>query len=634
MKDKLVGIALILFVGSLLGFAAPVAAQESPAPPPNVTDVAVSGNTQVSVEEILKVVTIKVGDPYGPEQLKKDLQAIFDTGYFTDVRVDSRPYKGGLAVTFQVLENPVIREIEISGTEIVPVEKIRSLMKTVQGKILNTKVLYEDLIEINNYYEDLGYGGVGNQHIADVKWTPEGKLILKIKEGAFVKDVVIEGATVFSQTDLKSLVKTSPGKLFNQQVLEEDMGRIAEKYKSQDYLLDGLKSNVTPEGVVKIIVTEAKVEAMKVTGNTKTKTYVVLRTVRTREGDVLQNNEPGKVILDWKVKEQKTGQASFGLGYSGGGGSNRGGLMGSISVSERNIGGTGRSGYFSWQRGVRISSFAVGYMDPFIDKKETSMGFNLYNTHLFEQRQTLPDTDPVQYALYEDRRTGGNVTLGRPLNEETRLFVTARREKVDTFATPTTEFPIISPFLSSGTINSMTLAGIFDNRDDVWDPHTGAYHSASVEKAGGLFRGSFDFTKVQVETRKYFPLRKKHTIAFRLLLGRATGNVPITEMYVVGGSDTLRGYSLNRFIGDRMLVFNAEYRFPLLKSKVLSGAAFYDSGNAWAPGQKFSLGDLNSDYGVGVRISLPNLGLGIIRLDYSLGGKEGQRTTIGIGQTF
>lgn len=637
-----------------------------------VTSIEVTGNKEIVVDRIMEVLTVKEGELLTQSKLRQNMQAIFDLGYFTDVKASSEPHGDGSKIIFQVIENPKVEEVDISGNSLVSNDKIRDLIRTEEGEILNTRILYDDVLAINEYYESLGYTDPAN-HVTELRWKKPGTVVMRITEATIIKDVTFKGNTVFSTSALKKLVKVSPGDPFNKKKLEEDMSRIAEKYKVTDYVLEGLRGNINPDGVVSIELTEATVEDLRFDGLKKTKEVILRKIVRTKPGEVLHlkkvrkdvqrlNNsgffesvnvapeegaEPGKVVLVFKVKEQKTGSATFGLGFSGGGGSSKGGLTGSVAVSERNIAGRGRSGYLQWQRGVLIDSLSIGFLDPYVEigKEETSIGFTFFNTNLFQQRQALPGTNPVQFALFKDRRSGATFTIGKPLTEETRVFLTLKHEKIDTTPDPTPEFPLIATNLAKGSINSGTVTGVHDERDDVFDPHTGMYGLGAFELAGGIFGGNFGYNKYQGEFRKYFPIevsdigflkgmfKGTHTLAFRLLGGGSGGNLPITEMYVLGGADTLRGYTLNRFIGNRMFMMTAEYRFPIAGSKIFSGAVFGDVGKAYAPGEKFSFSNIAKDYGVGVRVNLPNLGLGVIRLDFAF-GDEGSRSVIGIGQSF
>lgn len=623
-----------------------------------IVSVEVEGNKLVPRDQILEVLSTKTGEALEEAKLNRDLHSIYDLGFFTDVKAEKVKTEKGLKLLFLVVENPIVQQIEIQGNSIVQSSKLFSLMKTTSGKILNTRTLYGDVLVINQYYENQGYTDPSN-HVVDLSWSKEGKVGLKIQEGIVIREIQVHGNTVYPEARIRSLVKTKVGDVFNRKSIEADLGNVANLYKDDDYILTGLKGNIKPDGIVIVDITETHVESMRVEGNLKTKDYVIYRHIKSKVGDVLRskriqkdierlNNtgyfekvnvdpeegtEPGKVALVWKIKEQKTGTASLGLGYSGGGGSNRGGLTGAVSVSERNIKGTGQAAYIQWQRGVFVNSFSIGYQNPWIDKQEDSVSVSFFNSNFFNQNQVIPGTNPPQFSKFSDRRVGGSLTVGRPVfDEDTRVFVTFKHESISTSGVLSLFLPVQSTAVA-GSVNSLAPAITRDTRDDVFDTSKGDFYSASYERAGPPFGGTFEFNKYQGDIRKYFPLPHNFTLAFRVLGGLGRGNVPITDWYVLGGSDTLRGYDLSRFIGTRMFLTSGELRFPLGKQKIFKGALFFDAGNAFQPGQQVSFKKLPSDYGIGIRMNLPNLGLGIIRLDFAFGG-DGTRSVIGIGQSF
>lgn len=629
---------------------------EIPSNQPRITAITVEGNTLVPTESVLGVVSSRVGEPLLEPKLRRDLQAIFDMGTFTDVNVETPAYQGGVRVVFRVLENPVVKSIIVQGNTVVPTDKIRSLMETQEGKILNSKTLYNDVDAINKYYSETLGLVVQPSHVTDLNWSKDGVLSLQIQDGTAVTAVKIVGNTVFPEQELMRLVKSKPGDLFNQKTLKGDYDGIAKYYEDNDYILDTIRGDIDAEGVVTIRLTEAVVEAIKVEGNTKTKDAVILRNVRTKVGQVLRKKKiqrdlerlnnlgyfekvdvvpepgstPGAVVLVWKVKEQKTGLATLGLGYTGGGsGAVRNGLTGSVSLSERNWKGKGQSASFAWQRGVNIDSISASFFDPSVNKRQDSLGLSFYTSSINALQQPVPNTNPLQYAFYNNKTTGGSVTIGHPLNDDLRIFFTLKRDVISNSQTANTLFVPIG--LGSGSINGVAVGANYDTRDDVFNPHEGGYVNASVFNAGGILRGGFNYQKYTFEGRKYFPLRNRKTFALRLWGGAVTGGAPITELFYAGGSDSLRGFQDNQFIGSRLLVLNAEYRFPIAKIAMLNGAVFADAGNAWFPGGPSFL---RKDAGVGLRLVLPTLGLGVIRIDYAVSGGGGSRTSIGIGQSF
>ncbi len=623
---------------------------------PRIVDIEVEGNKHIPDDEILQVVSTRVGDPLLEPRIRRDLQAIFDLGYFTDVRLDTPFAPGGIRLIFKVLENPVVERIRITGNELVTTQKLLSLMKTKTGEILNTRTLHADIQNINKYYNvELGYV-LSPTHVTDMQFE-RGVLSLTIQDGMVIKDIDIEGVTVFPLEQVQALLRLKPGDLFNQKILNEDREKIAKLYEDQDYILDSIPASLDPEqGKVTLKVLEATVEEIRVEGNIKTRTATVLRNMRTKPGQVLQrrrlqkdlerlNNlgyfkhvdiqpepgsEAGKIILVLDVEEQKTGLATIGIGYAGGGtGAVRSGVTGAISLSDRNLFGEGKSASIQWQRGAQLSTLGVSYFDPAINENQDSIGISAFYNEVSGLRQPVMINGVQQFALYKDKRFGGSITYGHPFNDDIRGFITLRRETIEILKDPDSLYQPVG--LGKGDLNAIGLSALYDTRDDVFSPHVGSFANAAVNFAG--LGGDFHFTKYILEGRHYLPLAKGHTLAFRAWFGMLTGgSAPVTEFFYAGGNDTLRGYEQNRFFGTRFLVLNTEYRFPIFNIKFLKGAVFADAGNAWFPGG-VNDGKLFLDGGVGLRITFPSLGLGVIRVDYAV-GENGGRASIGIGQSF
>lgn len=622
---------------------------------PPIVNIEVEGNQTIPAQTILEVVSTRIGDPLLEPRLRRDLQAIFDLGYFTDVRFATPSAPGGIRLVFRVLENPVVNGIEFRGNQVVDSAKLLEQMDTKIGEVLNTRTIYADIQAINTYYND-EIGLLRNPtHVTDVAFEG-GNVVLTVVDGITVSSVEVTGVTVFPKEKVESLIRVKPGELFNRKNLEEDLTKVQTMYEDDEWVLDNVDTKIDPDtGKLTIHFLEATVEEIRVVGNSKTRTGVVLDNLRTKPGAVLnrrrfqrdlerlknlgyfrsvepefeRGSEKGRVILVLDVEEEKTGLATIGVGYAGGGSSGiQSGVTGAVSYSDRNLFGEGKNVSVSWQRGAQISAIALSYFDPAINGNQDSIGVTLFRNEVDGLRQPVNVNGQQEFAFYDDNRMGGSVTYGHPLNDDLRLFGTLRHETIEILRDSGSTFQPVG--LGKGALNSIGLSALYDTRDDIFNPHVGTYANGSVNVAG--FGGDFNFQKYTVEGRYYIPLGENHTLALRGWAGTVTGDAPITEYFYAGGPDTLRGYQQNQFFGTRFLVANAEYRFPIGNIKFLRGAVFADAGNAW------SSGDLNEDKifldaGVGLRITFPALGLGVIRLDYAI-GDEGGRTQIGIGQSF
>lgn len=632
-------------------------AQNAEADLPKVVSIEVEGNKTVSSAEVLQIISTRIGDPLLEPRIRRDMQAIYDSGYYTDVRLDTRYTSDGVRIIFRVLENPVVDEIEIVGNNIVETDKLRSLMQMETGKVLNTRVLQNDLQAINKYYnEDLGYT-ISPSHITKLDFS-KGKLTLTVVDGIIVKEIKVEGVTVFPQEEIEKMITLKPGDLFNRNTLREDTEKISDLYEKKEYILDTIKPSVDVEtGVVTVSVVEAVLEDIKLNwadANHRTKDDTVLRNLRTKKNEVMRrdriqkdlerlNNlglfkkvepgvepgsKPGQAVLVLNIEEQKTGLATIGVGYAGGGsGAVRPGITGAVSYSERNLFGEGKQISINLQRGAQIGSYGISYYDPAINDAQDSLGVSIYYNSVDELEQQVPGAEYGTYAYYDQKAYGGTITYGHPFTDDLRGFITLRHETIDLKMSKKSLYVPLG--IGKGDLNAIGVSALYDTRDDVFNPHRGTYGSVAFTFAG--LGGDYKYNKFVVEGREYVPITKRSTLALRGLYGTVGNGAPASEYFYAGGTDTLRAYKDNVFFGNKVVLLNAEYRFPIADIKMVSGAVFVDAGNAWMGG--YGKSRLYTDAGVGLRIVFPNLGLGVIRIDYAV-GKEGSRASVGIGQSF
>ena len=108
---------------------------------------------------------------------------------------------------------------------------------------------------------------------------------------------------------------------------------------------------------------------------------------------------------------------------------------------------------------------------------------------------------------------------------------------------------------------------------------------------------------------------------FEIINGGNGESVPTSELFTLGGMNTIRGFDYgeigprdylgNVVGGKRMCIFNAEITWPVPGVPGLSGVFFYDAGNAYR--KKIDLTNIKQSYGMGFRWITP---MGPLRLEY------------------
>ncbi len=398
-------------------------APRAPANAPTVVSVDVSGNAHVPTDKILAVVRTRTGQPFDERLVREDLQNIFDLGYFADqVPPLIRQRPGGIAITYRVIENPVIERIAFSGNEHVPSDTLLALMDTAVGQVLNTNTFHQDVLKINSYYDKIGYSGQVPTHVAGLNIAKDGVLSLTVREGLTVRNITIVGNPILAPNIVKSALTLKPGQPYSEDSRDKDYESLKKLYEKYDLQLGDFEAGIDPTTVdltkgtadVKYSIYVAVVGAVQITGNTITKDVVVRRQLRLRPGMIITqgllrrdyerlnnlgffekvdlNPKPGpdpkklyQVTLDWNVKEQRTGTAQIGAGYSGG--PTGQGLTGTLSYSQNNINGTGNAASVRLERGSRVSDAQITYSIPYLGNTRASEKYSL-GASLFTSAQT------------------------------------------------------------------------------------------------------------------------------------------------------------------------------------------------------------------------------------------------------
>ncbi len=402
---------------------------------PNIVSVDITGNVHVPTDKILAVLEARPGIPYDPKLVNDDIGRLNALGYFADVAaplVRQRPK--GIAITYRVVENPVITKILFSGNPHVPSDTLLALMDTSVGQVFNTNTFKQDVLKINAYYEKIGYEGLPT-HVKDLNLDPaSGTLTLSIQEGYTIGKITIGGSPLIPTAIIIPALTIKPGDVYSAEDQQKDYDALKKLYDKFDLQIGNFEGGIDPTTIdnktgtadVKYDIYVMKVAVVQITGNTKTKDDVIRRELRLRPGMVVTqaalrrdydrlNNlqffskvdlqpkagpdpkRPDLVTLDWVVTEQKTASAQIGFGYSGG--INGQGLYGTLGYQDNNLHGTGNGVSLQFQRGDRNEQSQLQATIPYWGHTEKSQRYSVSGT-LFSNQTTY------YYPVYLVSSTG------------------------------------------------------------------------------------------------------------------------------------------------------------------------------------------------------------------------------------
>lgn len=654
---------------------------------PTIREVSISGHKEVKKEKIEEVIEVKPNTILNRTTLKNDVErikALYRSKgfYLAEVGYRIDPVEEGFVnVTFTIKEGSKVKVGRISfiGNTVFTDKELKKAMRTKEWSVLSLvteRGVYDDFLlenDINTLlgkYYDEGYvrAEIGPPQVEvseDKKWI---YITIPIKEGEQyrVGEVDLSGDLIKPKIELMEMVETKPGEIYSRSTLSKDVSRLAGAYGDEGYAFVDIRPVTKIDDRKKKVditfdITKGEkvyIERIEITGNTKTRDKVIRRELEVYEGELysatgikrskrnlnrlgyfdevnivsLPGSAPDRMVLRVEVKERPTGAIAAGAGYS-----SVDHFIVSTSISQNNLFGTGRKVKIEATLSSSTKRYDISFTEPWLFDYPISAGFDLFRL----------DREYPDFTRFSN---GGDVRFGFKVHEDTRLFLTYKLEEVEVKDVASGASLLIKEQEGRRVESTITTSITRDTRNSLFDPTEGSMIDLSVEFAGGPLGGDNNFAKYVFTGDRYFPMPKDTTFRIRTILGYIHSfggkKIPIYERFFLGGINTLRGFK-TRSIGpkdeatgeviggDKEVVLNLEYIFPLFKEQRVKGLVFFDAGNAYDVGE-FDLGDIRTSAGFGIRWLSP---LGPIRLEwgYVLNRKKDEESSqfeFSVGATF
>ncbi len=676
-------------------------------PKPRISQLAIQGNLAVSTRRLLKEIKSKVGGPVDESSLHFDVIAIkeyyYKRGFSSsdikyEITTDESLGKASVCFIIQEGDKTRIKSITFCGHEPCKAKDLLEVMRTKRWNLLSLitgkgryreDAFYEDIELIRDYYRNQGYLDV---EIPDsgIEIVQEGCLVyitINIKTGKqySVGTICLENNKRFPTEKLLTLLKIKEGDIFSPALLEESETALRNAYGQLGYLdsyaIAERKPNIDTGAIdLQFIIHESDkvfVESIKLQGNTKTKSNVILRELALAPGDVfdsvrmessekrLQNtrffesvslipeetNIPGHRNLSIAVTEGRTGNLQFSITFSS--------LelwVGQVEISQSNFDitnyrhgfqGAGQKFRIKGRYGKKTNEVEISFEEPWVCERELAFGVSLFRT---EAKYYSTEYNELQQGVifYLRKRLFGLVDgqLSYTLEEIGILNVKKHVAKA------------IREGKGKHTVSKVGLSLSFDTRDELVYPNCGTSILFNTEVAGGVLQGSNKYVKLEATAAQWIPIMDCGKQVF--LIGGSTGTIMpyghkkifFFDKFFLGGPDTLRGFEF-REVGpkeravefhhhkhhgkkkkghrhkDRHLYYKKRTRhwepvggdtFARLtleySIKILDTTrfvVFYDWGFVNSGALDWSPGSYNDDWGVGLRFFILNAPM---RLDW------------------
>ncbi len=426
---------------------------------PVINQVAFEGNSEIDTETIRNEVQLKPRSVFTRARVQADVQRVLDV-YRRQGRYAAtiepkiiELEQDRVNLVFEINEGAAtkVKGIHFVGNHAFSDSQLRDVVSTTEKgwfDFLKGTAVYDpdrmslDRELIRQYYLKNGY--------ADVQVTAANAELDRDGSGFFITYSIEEGeAYEFGGINIESTVAaiepgkfksdllTDEGDTYNANLIDKSVEKLTSAVSDDGYAFARVRPQAVPDPVTRkislnYVIEEGPriyVERINISGNTRTKDYVIRREFKVAEGDaynplmvdqakkrltnlgLFKNVEvkrrPGsaqdRVVLDVELVENSTGELSFGAGYS-----TAEGVIGDVSITERNLMGNGQFLRLQLSGSLERLQVNLSFTEPRFLDRNLAAGFDLFHK----------EVDQSSQSGFNSRRTGGSVRLGFPLSEK------------------------------------------------------------------------------------------------------------------------------------------------------------------------------------------------------------------------
>lgn len=583
----------------------------------------------------------------------------------------------------EVVQDAVyIKDIQIEGTNVIKPEYVLNRLRLQRGDEYSRDIIQNDL---KNIYQ---MGFFTEKMKAVPLQNPDGSVTLRIvlEENTPITEFTIDGNTVVSTDEILSCVSQLKGEPQNISEINSAIQKIQDLYASKGYILARVDSLYDdPDGTINIHISEGEINKIMISGNEKTKDYIIARNILTEAGTVYNENlikedlvrlyatqafkdvkrdiepvenDPNKYNVTIQIEEQRTASISIGGGLD-----SATGIFGSAGISDNNFRGLNQRVGLNVLAGSGIilnNSAILNHMNiqaelSFFEPHFINADNSLMNKLFFR------DFGSYQVPLAIEKRFGAEATVAHKIKGNKHLTSTLSMgiEKVNLeegdlgtiaglYAAKNIDISQRAQQLQGGTFLSLSPGLIYDTRDSAVNPRNGVLANLRFDEALNVQDFATSYGKLTGSIKKYVPIGKKSSLSF---LGRAGGKtwgeMPEVMAYRLGGPYSVRGYYMSGVgTGTSFIMGSAELATPIpfldrLKVQFLDNVRmtfFVDAGKVFGTNTTDVIYDRPMQAisaGVGLKVYIP--GMGPLSVDYGMPitnpGTNGSKgyVTFGVG---
>ncbi len=240
-----------------------------------VSDIRLQGLQRVSAGTVFNLLPVQVGDTLDEVGVRQLIRVLFQSGFFSDVRMA----RDSDVLVITVTERPAIESIELDGNKAIKTEALLDGLGQQglkEGEIFKQATLDRVGIELQRQY--VAQGRYGASIDTEVEELPRNRVAIKIEivegKNSGIRHINVVGANTYAQEELLDTFELRHPTLFSffrnddkysREKLKGDLEKLEAYYKDRghvEYALDSTQVSISPnrrEVYISLNITEGAI---------------------------------------------------------------------------------------------------------------------------------------------------------------------------------------------------------------------------------------------------------------------------------------------------------------------------------------------------------------------------------------
>jgi outer membrane protein insertion porin family len=148
-----------------------------------IYEIRVEGTQNIAPELVISAMSVRVGDALNSEYVSRSIKNLYRMGVFSDIQIETEPYRTGINLVVKVIENPAVSSVSYQGFKVVKKEQVEEISGLRIGSYWSGSVKHDLQRKLKAEYSKKGFGNAEIEIMEQMQPENRVSITLRVNEG-------------------------------------------------------------------------------------------------------------------------------------------------------------------------------------------------------------------------------------------------------------------------------------------------------------------------------------------------------------------------------------------------------------------------------------------------------------------